>query len=183
MSKFCRRLLIGWVSMAALDGMAAAAPPDQAADWPAYNRTLAGDRYSPLAQVTPANVGKLTLRCTYTLPELASFQTGPLVVDGVMYFTTFDRSYAIDAATCAEKWYRIHRSPGAAGLAVNRGFAYLDGRLFRARPKPTLPPWMPRTAMCCGTARSTLRVPAFPSPWRRSRPTVASTWAMRGVTR
>jgi alcohol dehydrogenase (cytochrome c) len=112
-------------------GVNAAPPAPQPADWPAYNRTLAGDRYSPLAQISTANVGQLTLRCAFTLPELVSFQTGPLVVDGTMYFTSFEGSYAIDAATCKEKWSRHDKSAGPPGLAVNRGFAYLDGRLYR----------------------------------------------------
>ncbi|MGH8258760.1 MAG: pyrroloquinoline quinone-dependent dehydrogenase, partial [Steroidobacteraceae bacterium] len=115
--------------------VARAAPPAassmRAADWPAYNRTLAGDRYSPLAEITPANVGRLALRCAFTLPEVVSFQTGPLVIDGTMYFTTFEGSYAIDASRCTEKWSRRRKSAGPPGLAVNRGFAYLDGRLFR----------------------------------------------------
>ncbi|MGH8228918.1 MAG: pyrroloquinoline quinone-dependent dehydrogenase [Steroidobacteraceae bacterium] len=100
-------------------------------NWPEYNRTLAGDRYSPLTEITPSNVGKLKLRCAYTLPETVSFQTGPLVIDGTMYFTTFEGSYAIDAATCKLKWSHHEKSVGPPGLAVNRGFAYLDGRLFR----------------------------------------------------
>ena len=119
-------------ALAACIQVAVAAPPQtSSADWPAYNRTLAGDRYSPLAQITTANVGKLTLHCAFTLPELASFQTGPLVVDGTMYFTTFEGSYAIDAASCKEKWSRHDKTTGPPGLAVNRGFAYLNGRLYR----------------------------------------------------
>ena len=109
----------------------AAAPITQPANWPAYNRTLAGDRYSPLAQINSANVARLRLRCAYTLPEVVSFQTGPLVIDGTMYFTTFKGSYAIDASNCREKWARHAKSAGPPGLAVNRGFAYLDGRLYR----------------------------------------------------
>jgi alcohol dehydrogenase (cytochrome c) len=109
----------------------AASPAMSPADWAAYNRTLAGDRYSPLADLTPANVMRLTLHCAYTLPEVVSFQTGPLVVAGTMYFTTFEGSYAIDAASCAEKWSRHQKSAGPPGLAVNRGFAYLNGRLYR----------------------------------------------------
>ena len=119
------------LALAAYAEVASAAPPAPPADWPAYNRTLAGDRYSPLAEITTANVGQLTLRCAYSLPELASFETGPLVVHGTMYFTTFEGSYAIDAANCTEKWSRHQPSAGPGGLAVNRGFAYLDGRLFR----------------------------------------------------
>ncbi len=48
-----------------------------------------------------------------------------------MYFTTFEGSYAIDASSCTEKWSRHDKSAGPPGLAVNRGFAYLDGRLYR----------------------------------------------------
>ena len=122
-------LAVALFACASSAGAAPATP--QAADWPEYNRTLAGDRYSPLADITSANVGQLVLRCTYTLPEVVAFQTGPLVVDGIMYFTTFLGSYAIDAASCTEKWSRHDKGPGPPGLAVNRGFAYLDGRLFR----------------------------------------------------
>jgi alcohol dehydrogenase (cytochrome c) len=132
MSNQPRWLLFALAGLAASLKVASAAPPaPPPADWPAYNRTLAGDRYSPLAQITTANVGQLTLRCAFTLPELVSFQTGPLVVAGTMYFTSFEGSYAIDAASCTEKWSRHDKSAGPPGLAVNRGFAYLDGRLYR----------------------------------------------------
>jgi alcohol dehydrogenase (cytochrome c) len=118
--------LTAWV------GAATAAPPaTPAGDWPAYNRTLAGERYSPLAQITTENAGQLVLHCAYTLPEVVAFQTGPLVVGGTMYFTSYEGSYAIDAATCKEKWSRHDKSAGPPGLAVNRGFAYLEGRLYR----------------------------------------------------
>jgi alcohol dehydrogenase (cytochrome c) len=106
----------------------ASVPPG---DWPAYNRTLAGDRFSPLAEITAANVGGLTEVCHYQLPEVSALQTGPLVVAGVMYFTTETRSYAIDAATCAEKWVAERPLERPSALAVHRGFAYLNGRLFR----------------------------------------------------
>jgi PQQ-dependent dehydrogenase (methanol/ethanol family) len=100
-------------------------------DWPAYNRTLGGDRFSPLEEIDRGNVADLKLVCSYTLPEVSSLQTGPIVVGGTMYFTTETRSYAIDAGTCAEKW-RVERPlERPSALAVHRGFAYLDGRLFR----------------------------------------------------
>lgn len=132
MSKYRHGLCVALTALAASATGAGAAPPaTQPADWPAYNRTLAGDRFAPLAEITAANVGQLTLRCTYTLPEVVSFQTGPLVIKGTMYFTSFNGSYAIDASSCKKKWSRHQRSSGPPGLAVNRGFAYLDGRLYR----------------------------------------------------
>jgi alcohol dehydrogenase (cytochrome c) len=100
-------------------------------DWPSYNRTLAGDRYSPLAEIDRGNVTQLRQTCAYTLPEVTSLQTGPIVVGGTMYFTTDTISYAIDAASCAEKWKEVRHSPTPGTLAVNRGAAYMDGRLFR----------------------------------------------------
>jgi alcohol dehydrogenase (cytochrome c) len=110
---------------------AAAADAADAADWPAYNRTLAGDRFSPLAEIDRSNVAQLRLACTYTLPEVSAMQAGPIVIDGTMYFTTERGSYSIDAATCAEKWHVERQSSRPSPLGVQRGFAYLDGRLFR----------------------------------------------------
>ncbi len=102
-----------------------------AGDWPSYNRTLAGDRFSPLAGITPSNVARLARVCTYTLPEVTSLQTGPVVIAGIMYFTSDTISYAIDAATCAERWKQVRHSEAPGELAVHRGFAYSNGRLFR----------------------------------------------------
>jgi alcohol dehydrogenase (cytochrome c) len=100
-------------------------------DWPSYGRTVAGDRYSPLAQINRANVARLSQVCSYVLPEVAALQTGPLVVDGMMYFTTDTISYAIDGASCQEKWRVARHGVARNPLLVHRGFAWLDGRLFR----------------------------------------------------
>jgi len=43
---------------------------DPAADWPTYNRDLAGTRYSPLTQIDTTNVATLREAWTYRLrPE------------------------------------------------------------------------------------------------------------------
>lgn len=100
------------------------------ADWRTYNRTFEGERHSPLDQITAANVAQLRRVCTFDLRDSLSFQTGPIVVDGVMYLTTDTATYAIDAATCQERW---RRSTGQqpSYLRVNRGVAFDGGRLFR----------------------------------------------------
>ncbi|HEY0529315.1 MAG TPA: PQQ-binding-like beta-propeller repeat protein [Gemmatimonadaceae bacterium] len=100
-------------------------------DWPAYNRTLGGDRYSPLAEINTANVSQLKTVCSYTLPEATAFQTGPIVVGGTMYFTTDTISYAVDASNCTERWRSVRHSETPSALGVNRGFAYMNGKLFR----------------------------------------------------
>jgi alcohol dehydrogenase (cytochrome c) len=100
-------------------------------DWPSYNRTLTGERTSPLAQITGKNVDSLRAVCTYDTGLTTSFQTGPIVVAGIMYFTTEFDTFAIDAATCAERWRTTLDYERAGPLRVNRGAAFLDGRLFR----------------------------------------------------
>jgi Glucose dehydrogenase len=124
-------LILGGVSCAPMPAIGAPGRATDARDWPAYNRTLAGDRFSPIAEIDRANVAGLKQICAYSLPEVTSLQTGPIVIGGTMYFTTDTISYAIDAASCTEKWKQVRHSPTPSALAVNRGFAYMDGRLFR----------------------------------------------------
>ena len=101
-------------------------------DWITFNRTYNGDRYSPLKQVTPANVGKLHLLHTFDMgSDASSNQSGPVVIDGIMYFATDTVTYAIDAATGVLKWKRKRDVAHPKGLGVNRGVAYYDGKLFR----------------------------------------------------
>jgi alcohol dehydrogenase (cytochrome c) len=114
----------------AAQSRSAGAPTNSPDDWPAYNRTYAGDRFSPLDQINAANVARLKPVCTFDTGEQVSFETGPLVIGGVMYFTSDTVTYAIDAATCDLKWKQPH-ALGATSLRVNRGAAYSGGRLFR----------------------------------------------------
>ena len=114
-------------------GVATAGAVDTVADWLTYNRTLEGHRGSPLADIDTANVAGLQLACAFALGERAPFETGPIVVGGTMYLMTAERTYAIDAATCALRWrhtYRYRPHPDF-DLKVNRGVAYAGGRLFR----------------------------------------------------
>lgn len=110
----------------------AAQVPD--GDWATYNRTYSGERFSPLKEISTANVARLRRVCAYETGELVGFQTSPVVIGGVMYFTTFHNTYAIDAATCKLKWKNEHPFEDPAkghGLGAQRGVAYLGGRLFR----------------------------------------------------
>ena len=99
-------------------------------DWPSYNRTLTSDRYVPFDQINKTNVSRLKPLCTYDLNVDTSFQTGPIVIGRTLYATTDKEIFAIDAETCQQKW-RVREEGPSLGLRVNRGAAYLDGRLFR----------------------------------------------------
>ena len=98
-------------------------------DWPSYNRTLTSERYVPFDQINRTNVAGLRQLCVYDLGIDTSFQTGPIVIGRTLYGTTEMDIFAIDAATCQQKW-RVHEDVKGA-LPVNRGAAYLDGQLFR----------------------------------------------------
>jgi alcohol dehydrogenase (cytochrome c) len=110
---------------------AATTPADPAlTDWPLYNRTLEGDRYSPLSEITTKNVGNLKVLCTYDTDVLTSFESGLVVVNGALIGTTEHDTFSLDPSTCAENW-RVHEEFPPSILGVNRGVAFLDGTLFR----------------------------------------------------
>ncbi len=102
----------------------------QPGDWSTYNGPLSGDRYSPLAQISVGNVGQLRPACAFDAPEAVNFQSGIVAVNGVLYFTLFNHTYAVDGATCQQKWKHTRPEPDTF-LMVNRGVAYSDGRVFR----------------------------------------------------
>ena len=55
-------------------------------NWAIYGRDYTNQRYSPLAQITSANVGSLKLSWMFQtgISRLGSFETSPAVVDGIM---------------------------------------------------------------------------------------------------
>src|SRR6267142_3628525 len=73
-------------------------------DWPSYNRTLTSERYVPFDQINKTNVAGLKQLCVYDLGLDTSFQTGPVVIGRTLYGTTDTDTFAIDAATCQQKW-------------------------------------------------------------------------------
>ena len=102
-----------------------------AESWPSYNRTLTSQRFSPLSQINTQTVQGLKVTCTYDTGLHENFNTGPIVIDGALIFTTGLDTFSIGAADCRENW-RTHEDPVPhAFLLANRGVAYLDGRLFR----------------------------------------------------
>ncbi|HWR35069.1 MAG TPA: PQQ-binding-like beta-propeller repeat protein [Clostridia bacterium] len=102
-------------------------------DWATYDRDYIGDRYSPLDEIKTANVTRLQPLCTYDSGVKTSFETGPVVVGGTLYFTTLDATFAIDAETCKLRWKHTEPLTEAQrkGLGVNRGVAAAQGKVFR----------------------------------------------------
>ena len=103
-------------------------------EWTAYGGDVAGTRFSPLTEITPANVATMHMAWTYRTGESAGrllqhnhpppFETTPIVVDGTMYIsTTMGRVMALDPMSGVERW-RVDAgidSSGHYGDFTNRG--------------------------------------------------------------
>jgi alcohol dehydrogenase (cytochrome c) len=100
-------------------------------DWLHYNRTYAGDRYSPLSQINTGNAAHLAPRCMLQLGEIGSFEPSPLAYEGRLYLTTGHRTYAVDAKTCALLWSYTYTPTGPEHIPSNRGTALYEGKLYR----------------------------------------------------
>jgi glucose dehydrogenase len=83
-------------------------------DWVNINRDSGATRFSPLTQITPANVA--SLRQVWTFSG-AGGSSVPVVVDGVMYVAAGRRVVALDADTGKEMWAYTIEAPGGAGAA------------------------------------------------------------------
>lgn len=105
------------------------------ADWAAYGRDSDGGRYSPLRQITAANVRNLRLAWSYHMrpAEIAAAdatdfrpsEVTPVVVAGVMYFPTpYGHVVALNADTGAEIWKFLVPGNGRGSF---RGVAYWPG--------------------------------------------------------
>ena len=72
----------------------------------------------------------------FNLPNTARLQGTPIVVEGVMYVTSGNESYALDAGSGRQIWhYQRTRTKGVIGNAgggINRGAAVAGDRLFMA---------------------------------------------------
>src|ERR671934_3109416 len=77
-------------------------------DWPHYGGGPEQTRYSPLTQITPANVRTLRVAWTYDTHDAftgSEMQCQPVVAHGVLYATSPKlRVFALNAATGAEIW-------------------------------------------------------------------------------
>jgi alcohol dehydrogenase (cytochrome c) len=109
-----------------------------AAKEPQNYLTYGGDyfssRFSPLTQITPANAKNLSLSWVYQSAVSGSWESTPLVVDGIMYVTQRPNDVvALDAATGRVFWiYHYNNDPKVTVCcgANNRGLAIMGDTLY-----------------------------------------------------
>lgn len=105
-------------------------------NWMTTGRTYGEQRFSPLKDIDQKNVGQLSLAWSYDLDTRRGQEATPLVVDGVMYFTTaWSKVVALDAATGARLWTYDPKVPpqwavNACCDVVNRGLAAWNGKVY-----------------------------------------------------
>jgi PQQ-dependent dehydrogenase (methanol/ethanol family) len=105
-------------------------------NWLMYGRDYTNQRYSPLTQITTANVSRLVPKWVFQTGVVHSFENTPIVVDGVMYITTpFNHVFAIDARTGKQLWKYEHKEPPTRIFCCgpnNRGVAVAYGKVYMA---------------------------------------------------
>jgi membrane-bound PQQ-dependent dehydrogenase (glucose/quinate/shikimate family) len=130
-------LIVGIISAKEMDALgprplAAAAVAGNPGEWPSYGRTLASERFSPLAQITSANVEQLQPAWTYHMriaqPGMKStMEATPIMIGDSLYTCTqTNMIIALDPETGQERWRfdphfkELNQNP----IATCRGVAY-----------------------------------------------------------
>src|SRR5262249_33734339 len=109
----------------------APSPVTAGADWESYNKTLEGQRFSPLNEINACNAANLAGVCRVRVAPRGSLQSGLVVIDDALFATTPTETFSIDPVTCRIKWQHTYRRSQTPGLQVNRGVAYMNGRVYR----------------------------------------------------
>src|SRR5437764_747115 len=122
--------------------------------WLTYSGDYSGQRFSPLTEITAANVERLAAQWTFQTGVVnTKLEATPLVIDGVLYLTggaaraavgggpggagspgsIVQHAWAIDGRTAKPLWHYQRTLPDGLKVCcglVNRGFAVYHDRLF-----------------------------------------------------
>jgi alcohol dehydrogenase (cytochrome c) len=113
--------------------------------WLTYSGDFTGRRQSPLVQIAPANVSRLTAQWTFqtylspymSMGRAGGLQSVPLAIDGVLYFSgAHNVVWAIDGRSGRQIWQYRRAMPADVAATttrgVTRGLSVLGNRLFLA---------------------------------------------------
>ncbi len=131
MTTFMSRLSAGIVIAAAAGAIGVAQHTSGPTGWSASNYDESANRYSPLTQITPANVG--TLERTWSIHLKPAGYSGrllrgdaiPIVIGNTMYVgSPYGEVFALDATSGTEKWrFQLPNND----VPAKRGIAYWPG--------------------------------------------------------
>jgi alcohol dehydrogenase (cytochrome c) len=103
-------------------------------NWLSYNGDYTGRRYSSLDQINIHNVANLRAQWVFHAPNSDSLEVTPVVVDGMMFVTSANDAYALDALTGRIVWH--YSRPISEGLIDdasqhhNRGVGIWHSRIY-----------------------------------------------------
>ncbi|HEY1125391.1 MAG TPA: PQQ-binding-like beta-propeller repeat protein [Sphingobium sp.] len=101
-------------------------------DWPAWRRSHLGQGWSPLKQITAANVKSLRLVWSSALPA-GETTTEPLVRGGVMFMMgAGDNVFALDATTGRQLWRYQRTLPKGVNPSGKKTIALYGDKLYAA---------------------------------------------------
>ena len=103
-------------------------------DWTSYNGDYTGRRYSSLQQINTANVAQMKAAWVFHPGNSQNLEVTPVVVRGLMYITSANDVFALDARTGRQLWH-YHRSVSSgllddAAAHKNRGVAVWGNSVF-----------------------------------------------------
>jgi alcohol dehydrogenase (cytochrome c) len=83
-------------------------------NWPSYNGDYTGRRFSSLAKINRSNVAQLRAAWVFHPGNTQRLEATPVVIGGVMYVTSANDVFALDASTGRSLWH--YSRPVSSGL-------------------------------------------------------------------
>jgi alcohol dehydrogenase (cytochrome c) len=101
--------------------------------WPTFHGDYSGRRHSMLTQVTPSNVGQLTLAWAFETGQTSQIKATPIVANGMLFLAMPDNAWALDARTGRQIWRYSY--PANEGFHIgHRGVAVRGNSVFLTTP-------------------------------------------------
>jgi alcohol dehydrogenase (cytochrome c) len=103
-------------------------------NWPSYNGDYTGRRFSSLREINKANVRQMRAAWVFHPGNSQRLEATPVVIRGVMYVTSANDVFALDARTGRTLWH--YSRPVSSGLLddaaahKNRGVAVWDNFVY-----------------------------------------------------
>jgi alcohol dehydrogenase (cytochrome c) len=104
-------------------------------NWLSYNGDYSGRRYSPLSQINVKNANQLRAEWIFHSRNSDHLEVTPVVVNGTMFVTSANDTFALDAQTGRTVWHDAR--PNSEGLIddasrhISRGVGVWHNRVYR----------------------------------------------------
>ena len=106
-------------------------PP--ADSWLTFHGTYSGERHTSLTEITPENVAQLQPVWRFETHQNQQIKASPIVANGVIYITTPDNIWAMDARTARQLWH-YQNPPNNAFHIGHRGAAIYKDTVYLTTP-------------------------------------------------